>query len=326
MKRILVVVCLTALAAGAQEYRPLTRGQKKDFRRAARALFSALEEENYQAVRDFGPGILSEYRGIRLDPACGGLRPVYESVDSLVGVIESVLTVDSLTRATTEAFKAQDYKRCIELYEPFYDYLRSAGNDSLIQLHTRRIRTCAREFFATDTAQDLQKYRWLARKELPLEHFLGELRRDIEESHQAMLMSLSATLNLDSIIVFRNDYPGLFQRDVQSLYEKAAAKYRLSVMRHPGKEAIEEYRRRFPGKDAVMDDLYEEAVANEYFDTGDINKGAAYLRMFPEGRYAYRIRRQIQAALEVERALQEQGDSVGQDLGYGGMSNGHQSW
>ena len=92
---LVFTVCLSALA---NDFKELTKGEVKEFSRAAMAIEDAYEGSRFEQIRSFGPGILSKYASVQIqaDGFAKEMRSVYAHADSIVAYAVLRLHIDSL--------------------------------------------------------------------------------------------------------------------------------------------------------------------------------------------------------------------------------------
>jgi len=83
------------------------------------------------------------------------------------------------------------------------------------------------------------------------------------------------------LMEFRDRYPGIRTRDIQSLLEKSKDQQRVSIMKNPSKELIFEYYSVYPDKDASMDKLLEKILYADWKQSQKIKDAEVFLMHFP---------------------------------------------
>jgi hypothetical protein len=98
------VLLSSAFPSFAGEFKELSKGEVKEFARAAKAIEGAYRDSRYEQIRNFGPGILAKYSPVQIqaDGFAKDLRGVYARTDSIVAYAVLRLHIDSLLGTLAE--------------------------------------------------------------------------------------------------------------------------------------------------------------------------------------------------------------------------------
>lgn len=295
MKYILFILMITGVVAAQQNYTysPLSSKQKRLFEQSAQAIEIANRERNTEAILRFAPAILSEFQNILLDPGCRELRPSYKAIQDIYNTTKFNGSIDSVQSTIAQNFNGHNFLACIDTYQTFYPRIKAMNNDSLLAYHRSMLINSCKKFYESkpsyETIKQLQQYSIVN----PL--FIDSLKKDLESREKDVLLRLSSERSIDSLLSFKKNYPGLYEKEVDNLIINYRAKWRLAIKRKPNVTDIESYLAVYPEKDPVVDSLYELSLFRDFRFKKTVNSGMKYLSNFPDGTYALEVQDAVRA-------------------------------
>jgi hypothetical protein len=279
MNRLKILLTLLLISISLAEYKPLKRKERKAFLKAAEAVEIAVQENNREAIMRFAPGILKDYESVLLDPDSEKLREKYLFIEQALKNATNQGELAEITKKVDASITTGDYKGCITNYQEVLDYLSKKGLDSLMEEHERKLADCQVNLLAADksveTLQFLSSHKYYDRVSWM------DFSKSMESSISREFLELSASLDRNSIIEFKKKYPGLHERDVHTLLNKARDQHRLSILKNPSKDEIFKYYGIYPEKDAALEKLLEQILYSEWKQSQKIKDADRYLNYFP---------------------------------------------
>jgi len=303
----ILLIAVLVLGGLAQEYKPLSRGERKAFISAANAVKAAAEEGNYVGVMRFGPSIVKKYESVLLDPASKDLRPLYLEVETLIKDVALIEAVDTFEIGIKRLVSDGDYWGALKKYDDYFDYLISRGTDSLVSVHKPIYLSCTLKLFTGDF-ESLKKLLSLRYVDSAV---LDSLRHTVEAGFKDRFVSLSS---IDDLFAFQAQYPGLYKDDIANLINNYRMKWRLNIKRRPTVEKVEEFYTVFPEKDRIVDSVYQKLLYDDFSKNMDVTSASKYLSHFPAGKYARElttfidVQQEQQRIIQLQRAMQMQGN------------------
>jgi len=301
-----IVLCFT-LVSLAQDYKPLRRAERKAFLLDAKAVKSAAEEGNYVGVMRFGPGIVTKYESILLDPASKDLRPLYTEIEMLIKDVALLEAVDTFEVGIKKLIARGEYLSALHKYDDYFDYLLEKNNDSLVKIHKPVYVDCMSKSFAGN----FESLKTLLSLKYGDRLVLDSLRHVVEASFKDKFVSLSS---IEDLFAFQAQYPGLFKDDIENMINSYRLKMRLGVKRKPTIEKVEAFYGVFPEKDRIVDSVYQKLLYDDFSKNMDIMTASKYLTHFPAGKYSTELRTFIDVQQEQQRIVQLQRAMKGVDL------------
>ncbi len=261
------------------EYKPLSRKERKAFKRSAEAIAIAKRENNIEAILRFAPGLLKDNESILLDPNSKQLREAYR----LIGAIYKETLVQQKVSDAKKAFnikasKAGDSVKIVA-YQDFLDFLKAENLDSLFTLYSnvlykhqsRYLKSCA-EVSCLHFLSSLKYYN----KSLWLEY-----SKKMDVSIRRDFVELTNSLDRGKILKFKRNYPGVYGQDINSLLEKSRQQTRLSLMKHPSVEGILRYFSMYKIDDKPLQKKLESILYKNWEQFSKIEDAERYVRYFP---------------------------------------------
>lgn len=284
-KRAVFLLLILNNLAGSGEYRPLSKEDRREFLRTYSSIAEAYRSKNYGVIKEYGPDLVKKYGSINLDSRCADLRPKLKQMDEIVISSRKITVKDSLYALINEAYKAKKYERCASIYQDFFSFLDSEGSfDSLKQAETPRLYETIKQMYLSDpsynTFNQIVRFRYSDR------NFVENTRSRIETGLEQKLLSLSSQMNIDSLLSFKEKYPGIFSSDLSVLIEKARDKYRLSVLRKISPADVKAFYDKFGGPDEELEKALEKEMYLRFEKERSRNAAADYLSRFPAGKHA----------------------------------------
>lgn len=279
---------------------PLSGKDKKLFEQSAKAVEKAFKEHNSEAILRFAPSIIAEFQNVLLDPNCGTLRNSYKAVQDIYSSVIFSTSLDSFQTVIKQNFDNQNFDVCIKTYQIFYPRIKDLKNDSLTKYHRNILISCCKRFYDNKptygTLKLLQQYSIIS----PI--FIDSLKNDLENRDNSLLVKLSTERNVDSLLAFKREYPGLYEKEVDNLLLNYRSKWRISIKRHPTVERIEQYMTVYAEKDHIIDSLYEGVLFKDFQNRKSRTSAMKYLSNFPDGKFATDIQDSIKV---YDYAIQE---------------------
>jgi len=303
VKQLFILAVLWSVSFAQQQYRPLTKAERRDFVRAADAVKIASEAGNTAAVLRFGPGIVEKYESIMLDPASSNLRPLYDTIKGIVDNIELRVAIDSFDVGIGKLVKGGDYYLALKRYDEYFDYLAEQGSDTAKAAAHRLIyQDCVLKYFDGG----FEKLKELSLLRNVSAELLDSLRHIVETSYSGVFVGMMSTNSIEDLFNFKRDYPGLYTKEIEDLITNFKAKWRLSLKRWPSVDKIEQYYVVFPDKDRMIDSVYQRLLYADFRKNLDVITASKYLSCFPAGMYSQEVRTFIDIQQEQQRIAQLQ--------------------
>ena len=192
-------------------------------------------------------------------------------------------TRDSLLALIYEHHKFQRYSACADIYQDFFAFLDREGvYDSLKRKEMPHLYECIVEMYETDqsyaTFQKIDQYHYSDRA------YVEKLRKHIETGFEQRILQLSSEMNVDTLLAFKQKYPGVYSNDVESLLEKAKDKYRLSILRKISPASVKEFYDKFGGPDGELESTLEKTMYEKFLKERSREDAEDYSYRFPKGK------------------------------------------
>lgn len=285
MKIVVILVLMLAVSnVRSEEYKPLTNKDKKEFIKAYESITAAYSNTNYDVIKRYCPDIIEKYGAIDLDMRSKELRPKLKQLGIILADSKRLSVKDSLLTMVHESLSKNDYEACAERYQDLFKFIDSEGCfDSLKKTEMPKLYDCIKKMYEENpnyrTFGKMDSYKYSDRQ------YVDKLRSKIENGFEEKLLQLSSEMNIDSLINFQKNFPGIYVNDVTALIEKAKDKYRLSVLRNISPAAVQFYYDRFGGPNEELETSLERNMWNKFDNQRTKEVAEDYALRFPKGKY-----------------------------------------
>ena len=280
---VLLLAASSLFGLQAAPYKSLTNDDKKEFVKAYASIKEAYKAANYSAIKKYCPDLLDRFGSIMLDSKTEDLRTKYKEIEQILVDSKRLSTRDSLLSVIYEHHKFQRYSACADIYQDFFAFLDREGvYDSLKRKEMPHLYECIVEMYETDqsyaTFQKIDQYHYSDRA------YVEKLRKHIETGFEQRILQLSSEMNVDTLLSFKQKYPGVYSNDVESLLEKSKDKYRLSILRKISPAAVKEFYDKFGGPDDELESTLEKNMFEKFLKERSREDAEDYAYRFPKGK------------------------------------------
>jgi hypothetical protein len=267
----------------AASYKSLANDERNEFSRTYASIKQAYKEANYSIIKQFCPDILDKYGSIMLDAKSEDLRPKFKEIQEILVDSRRLSTRDSLLSLIYEHHRFQRYGACADIYQDFFAFLDREGiYDSLKRKEMPHLYECILRMYENDqsfeTFRRIDQYRYSDRA------YVERIRKQIEGGFEERILRLSSEMNVDTLIAFKEKYPGVFTNDVESLLQKARDKYRLSILRKISPAVVKEFYDKFGGPDSELETTLEKSMWVKFLQEQSREDAEDYAYRFPKGK------------------------------------------
>jgi len=284
MKRLVVIIAILVINAGyCKEYQPLTGKEKKEFLQVYKSIVEAYKGGNYSIVQKFSPEIIEKYEAIMLDSKSEDLRPKYKEISDILVNSKRLFIRDSLMQLIYQKHKLQKNSECADGYQDLFAFIDKEGVfDSLKKKETPHLYECIVKMYEENpsyaTFEKIDHYRYSNRE------YIEKIRKKIENEFEDKLLKLSSEMNVDTLLDFKQKYPGVLQSDIESLLEKAKDKYRLSILRKINPGSVKAYYDKFGGPNDELELALERNMYDKFDKEKSKDNAEDYQYRFPKGK------------------------------------------
>ena len=313
-------------AISSAEYKALSRGDRSAFLDAYRAVKIAVEEKNYKAIIKFAPSLITKYESIMLDPSCRNIRPQFLDMSRILLQVRNLRAADSLEEVIEAKKKTGNTRELLQTYDSilpalaYYDTLRYQAH---LMYYNGLTVTISNE-------NNVDSYAFLASLNFIDPAILDSYRMKVQMKFDVRLAQLSAIMNPDSILAFKSSYPGIHKDDVDALFDRSRIAMRKSLLRQPSLSGYKDFKRifgddpklkesmtgyvfkkslgtipdpmpikefavLFPEESSQIWNQYEDSLFAKWSSRRNQINTKAYMRLFPQGRYASIIQDHFQS-------------------------------
>lgn len=281
---LLLLAASSLFSIQAATYKSLTGDEKRDFQKTYSSIKETYRVGNYSVIRKFCSDILDRFGSILLDSKCEDLRPKYKEIEEILVNSKRLSIRDSLIALIYENHKFQRNSVCADLYQDFFEFIDKEGvYDSLKKAETPHLYECIANMYNSDpsfeTFEKIDHYRYSDRK------YVEKIRKQIETGFEQRLLQLSSDMNVDTLLAFKQKYPGVLQGDIESLIEKSKDKYRLSIIRKINPGSVKAYYDKFGGPDDELETTLEKSMYDKFVKEKSKEAAEDYAYRFPKGKY-----------------------------------------
>ena len=283
--RLLALLLAASSLFGIQaaSYKSLTNDERKDFVKTFSSIKEAYKVGNYSVIKKFCPDLIDKYGSIMLDAKSEDLRPKYKEMEEILIDSKRLSIRDSLLALIYEHHKFQRYSACADIYQDFFAFLDREGvYDSLKRKEMPHLYECIVKMHENDqsftTFEKIDQYNYSDRV------YVEKIRKQIENGFEQRILQLSSEMNVDTLIAFKQKFPGVFTNDVESLLEKAKDKYRLSILRKISPGAVKEFYDKFGGPDDELESTLEKTMFGKFQKERSKETAEDYAYRFPKGK------------------------------------------
>jgi hypothetical protein len=267
----------------AASFKSLTNDDRKEFIKTYSSIKEAYKAGNYSVIKKFCPDLIDKYGSIMLDSKSEDLRPKYKEMEEILIDSKRLSTRDSLLALIYGDHKFQRYSACADIYQDFFAFIDREGvYDSLKRKEMPHLYECIVKMYENDqsfaTFEKIDQYRYSDRA------YVEKLRKQIENGFEQRILQLSSEMNVDTLLAFKQKYPGVFTNDVESLLEKAKDKYRLSILRKISPGAVKEFYDKFGGPDDELESTLEKTMFGKFQKERTKEDAEDYAYRFPKGK------------------------------------------
>ncbi len=292
----------------AQEiYRPLSKDERKTFEKTANAIFEEYQNGNYGVIKRFGKSVLDTYSAIELDPDSKNLRPMYFQLKSMVSMASIQAQLDSLSQPVKYAITKSDYLACLENSQGLLTFLEVKNLDSLFKVRYSTLQNCQTKYF--DSHKNLSTLGQIGKLKYYDRTLWTNQSKSVKAESLREFLVVSSSGNNDSLLSFQKRFPGLYTQDIETLKDKARSKAKLSVLRNPSKESINEYYQTYHESDPQIDKIMEDILYNDFKLEPSLVTANEYLLNFPISKRSALVKQFISKVQADSTHIQVSGDS-----------------
>ena len=327
MKTVVFLAIVFAIPSHTSaEYKALSRGERSAFLDAYQAVKIAAGEKNYLAIIKFAPSLITKYESIMLDPSCRNIRPQFLELNRILLEVRNLRAADSLEAVIAARRKSGNTRELLQVYDSilpslaYYDTLR-------YQVHLMYYNGLT---VTVSNENSVDSYAFLASLRFIDPAILDSYKVKVQKKFDVRLAQLSAIMNPDSILAFQSSYPGIHKDDVDALFDRSRVAMRQSLLRMPSLSGYRDFKRVFgddpklkekmtayvfqqalstipdpmpvreftlffPEESARIWNQYEDSLFARWSSQRSRINTKAYMRLFPQGRYAAIIQEHYQS-------------------------------
>ncbi|MBN2436251.1 MAG: hypothetical protein JXK07_13380 [Spirochaetes bacterium] len=279
MKVHIVSVFLLFLTISATaEYRALSHKDRAEFLNSFQAVKIALAEKNYQAIIRFVPEIITRYESIMLDPDCKTIRPHFLSMNQMLREARNIRATDSLEAIIAEKKATCNTYQLLQVYDSILPVM-SVLDTSLYQSHLSYYNGLA---ITLANSKTVDNYSLLSSLRHIDNSVLESFLRTINDKFNMKIAQLSASMNPDSIYAFHVQYPNIRRDDIVALLDRSRLAMRHSLLRKPSLLGYKDYKKIFGDDPTLKDALSKQAFKSSLGSIPDPSAIKEYIAYFPE--------------------------------------------
>lgn len=320
IKRILLAL-IVAGACSAGEYKPLSGEDKKALCNNYKAIEKASEEKNYAAIIKFVPPMLTRFESVLMDPECKKLRSLYIEIRNIYEYSLYAVKIDSMKRTEEKYLEKNDIESALVVIDKILSELKTTDTANVLKIKKQFDSLVV----MAEKKNNMATYSILTSLANINRESLKGCQYQMADQFEERIAQLSASMNVDSIVVFKRKYPDVKPELVSEILDRARGGMRQSLVRQPSisdylhyktffgddrliREALKRrcFRMAFaveipdpmPVKDFVTlfpDDEqkiwkeFEDSLYQKWNAKPSETTAKNYLKLFPEGRYAQNI-------------------------------------
>ncbi|MBN1292361.1 MAG: hypothetical protein JXB48_11025 [Candidatus Latescibacteria bacterium] len=327
MKTVMLLVVLLLIPSFTlAEYKALSRGERAAFLDAYQAVKIAAGERNYNAIIKFAPSLISKYESIMLDPSCRNIRPQFLDMGRILLQVRNLRAADSLEAVIAVKRGSGNTRELLKAYDsilPSLAYYDTSRYQAHLMYYNGLTVTISNE-------NNVDSYAFLASLKFIDPAILDSYRVKVQKKFDVRLAQLSAIMNPDSILAFQASYPGIHKDDIDALFDRSRIAMRQSLLRQPSLSGYRDFKRvfgddpklkekmsgyvfqqalstipdpvpikeftlLFPEESAQIWNQYEDSLFARWSSRRNQINTRAYMRLFPQGRYAAIIQEHFQS-------------------------------
>ena len=282
IKVILTALCLICTIHTKENlYQRLTWKEKRALIQTYRDLKNAYHEKNYSGFKAHSIQFLNNYKNVTIDPKSIELKKIYEEIQKLSENIDITIKLDKLSNDLLKISKENVKEGALETFTLYLDFLNKHGMDSLYESGIEKFDTLALSFY-NKNGRTIEIYRKLSSMKYIQDSFITREGKILEESLREEFLKLTSNLDINAIREFREKYRGVFTDEIENLKQRCRSLDRLNVMKEPSFISINEYYKKYPGKDEFLEIKVKKKLRRKIITNKSLEEFDEYRILFPE--------------------------------------------